>query len=750
MSFDRNTQRTQPHEHANGTQQFTSYTTQPMGNGKGRSERKGSKQVAKPRKTVWIRQKDYAERYGVSVRDIKLLVEDGILKTDGVNKIDRSECERTKTSIEMEIAKSQRYTIAEGGKYLGISGLDLKRILEKFGIKPVCEVTDGNKALYTRRDLDEIANTREFRRALERTRARAESIKPKGVTKQVEFVNDERRRIESAVNVAVRHRLEAPREAIAYVGPTNSGKSYQAIEALCEDFEDDPDGLYVYAGPLRMLAYEVYLKLAKRYGEDMVGFVTGEEQINEEARIRCCTVEMAPMEGTSIVLDETHWMVDADRGQYWTNLLVGAAYEHFYAITAAEALTTVEEMLSDSEAFQVVECHRLTPLEFNGTIMPENIPDRTAIVAFSRKAVYSIASDVAQKSGKSVGVLYGALPLEVRSEQIARYERGEYQIMVTTDVIGHGINLPIDNVVFAETKKFDGKERRDLKIWETAQIAGRAGRYGLTDAGHVYMLGGYPWFACDPSIVSDGVRAGRGDIATDLSIDKAFVTPRFDDLGVYDPKDMAYAIETWERDASGKLEDRSIAPAPMDDRKALLRNITEYSDAPMFPWSKSRNEWRMTAESLWLLSGAPLDPDGDALHAIVAWANEDDPSKSGALRGYYDRMKMKLATIRAYAGDTPSDDSLLACEEIYSSLSQLKTVYVAFGTLGMLDYADVENLEKQVIDYLLGSIGMAANGTELGRCSRCGAVCPPWYGLCDRCHNDLVNDRKRSRYAGKR
>ena len=68
----------------------------------------------------------------------------------------------------------------------------------------------------------------------------------------------------------------------------------------------------------------------------------------------------------------------------------------------------------------------------------------------------------------------------------------------------------------------------------------------------------------------------------------------------------------------------------------------------------------------------------------------------------------------------------------------------------MLDYADVEDLEKQVIDYLLGSIGMAASGTELGRCSRCGAVCPPWYGLCDRCHNELVNDRKRSRYAGKR
>ena len=93
------------------------------------------------------------------------------------------------------------------------------------------------------------------------------------------------------------------------------------------------------------------------------------------------------------------------------------------------------------------------------------------------------------------------MPLASRREEIDRFLTGDADVCVATDVLGHGVNLPCETLLFAETTKFDGKERRDLEPWEIAQIAGRAGRYGFHERGHVGVLTGLPWADPDPELV---------------------------------------------------------------------------------------------------------------------------------------------------------------------------------------------------------------------------------------------------------
>src|SRR3712207_1592948 len=141
---------------------------------------------------------------------------------------------------------------------------------------------------------------------------------------------------------------------------------------------------------------------------------------------------------------------------------------------------------------------------------------QTLVVAFSRKAVYAAASALDQHRPGKVGVLYGALPPATRREVIDRFTSGELEVLATTDVIGHGINVPATTVLFAETTKFDGEQVRPLRSWETAQIAGRAGRYGLTGHGTVGVLTGVAGLRADQGRLATGAAVARGDAMREL------------------------------------------------------------------------------------------------------------------------------------------------------------------------------------------------------------------------------------------
>src|SRR5437868_13411868 len=290
-----------------------------------------------------------------------------------------------------------------------------------------------------------------------------------------------RRKPVSELTVRLPHRTVQPETVIAHLGPTNSGKTHDALRFLVET------GRGVYAAPLRMLAQEAHRRLSAEIGEERVGIVTGEERVNPDAPIICCTAEMAPMRGETLVLDEVQWAEDEERGSAWTRLMLGGEYRHILLLGAVEALPLVRHAFPDAD---VRFFERKAPLDWLGKRGVAGLSPGTVVVAFSRRAVIGLAGELNQLHPGKVAVLYGAMPLASRREEIERFLSGAADVCVATDVLGHGVNLPCETLLFAETTKFDGEARRDLLPWEIAQIAGRAGRFGLVEKGHVGVLTG--------------------------------------------------------------------------------------------------------------------------------------------------------------------------------------------------------------------------------------------------------------------
>src|SRR6202020_2576418 len=112
------------------------------------------------------------------------------------------------------------------------------------------------------------------------------------------------------------------------------------------------------------------------------------------------------------------------------------------------------------------------------------IESGSAIIAFSRRAVLAYKKEL-EDGGRKVSVLYGNLSPGVRREEAKRFRSGETDILVATDCIGMGLNLPIKTVIFSQTTKFDGRNSRDLTPQEVKQISGRAGRHGKFECGYV-------------------------------------------------------------------------------------------------------------------------------------------------------------------------------------------------------------------------------------------------------------------------
>ncbi|BBG65678.1 probable ATP-dependent RNA helicase [Hydrogenimonas sp.] len=278
---------------------------------------------------------------------------------------------------------------------------------------------------------------------------------------------------------------EMGRRLIFHVGPTNSGKTYSAMKMLKE-----ADTGY-YLAPLRLLALEGYETLQK-WGIQ-ASLVTGEEQlIDEEAAHVSSTIEMAnfQVEVDVCVIDEVQMIDDPDRGWAWANAIIGIPAYTVVMTGSEDALEAVRE-LADwlGEELEVVRFERKAPLILNHhPTSLKKLEPATAIVAFSRRDVLALKE---QLSGRyDVSVVYGNLSPEVRREEARRFREGESQILVATDAISMGLNLPIKMILFARDSKFDGQSRRLLTPSEVRQIAGRAGRYGLHEEGYVGALTG--------------------------------------------------------------------------------------------------------------------------------------------------------------------------------------------------------------------------------------------------------------------
>src|ERR1700759_4346961 len=277
----------------------------------------------------------------------------------------------------------------------------------------------------------------------------------------------------------------------AVLGPTNTGKTHLAIERLLAH-SSGMIGL-----PLRLLAREVYNKIAARVGEDSVALITGEEKIKPaKARFWVSTVEAMPRDlGVSfLAVDEIQLAADLERGHVFTDRILNRrGRDETMLLGAATMRPIIERLLPGAN---IVTRPRLSQLEFAGDRKITRQPRRTAIVAFSAEEVYAIAELIRRQRGGAAVVL-GALSPRTRNAQVALYQSGDVEYLVATDAIGMGLNLDVDHIAFASDRKFDGYQFRKLNPSELAQIAGRAGR--ATRDGTFGTTGRCPPF--EPNIV---------------------------------------------------------------------------------------------------------------------------------------------------------------------------------------------------------------------------------------------------------
>jgi ATP-dependent RNA helicase SUPV3L1/SUV3 len=514
------------------------------------------------------------------------------------------------------------------------------------------------------------------------------------------------KKAERRIEIRLPARRIEPETVIAHLGPTNSGKTYEALRFLAER------GSGVYAGPLRMLAQEAHRRLSAELGAERVGLVTGEERVNPGAPIICCTVEMAPSTGDVLVLDEVQWADDEERGAAWTRLLLAGEYRHLRLLGALDALPLVERAFPGVEV-RVFE--RKLPLEWIGAVHLRAVTPGSVLVAFSRKAVLALAGEVNRLHPGRVSVLYGAMPLASRREEIDRFLEGRADVCVATDVLGHGVNLPCETLLFAETTKFDGEMRRSLLPWELAQIAGRAGRFGLVERGHVGVLAGVAWASADPGVVESAlephVPLPDGNHGYRI-VDEARIGPRLSDLAIDDPRALDAALAAWHRVATRQWAyDGWLAVESLQPIRGRLAVVERHL--------RQRGR-RLSLDDTWRLVNAPIDPDGAEILGVLALAVSGDPSQRHLLAHLLDVSRLR-------------DASLEEAEAAGRLAGILRWFGLQYPGVGGVTLERAAALEQAAAERVVARLHVEVTEGRIGRCKSCGSSCPPWYPLCDRC-----------------
>lgn len=293
---------------------------------------------------------------------------------------------------------------------------------------------------------------------------------------------EERRQLRSRLIDAFpkwRYPYRDNQKIIMHIGEPNSGKTHDALQAL----KQAEEGWYL--APLRLLAYEIYDRLNAEGVP--CNLLTGEEYVRvPDAKITAATIEMfnPAKSGECVIIDEAQMLADSDRGWAWTRAMMESMAPEMHIIGPPTSKTLIEVLASAAEIpYEIIEHKRLAPIQVAEKHFTfESLPPHTILVAFTRQGVLDLKTKL-ERIGRTVSVVYGSLPPEVRRKQADRFADGETEICVATDAVGMGLNLPADVVCFYEIEKFDGKTIRVLYPSEVHQIGGRAGRYGLSKTG---------------------------------------------------------------------------------------------------------------------------------------------------------------------------------------------------------------------------------------------------------------------------
>ncbi|EPS61355.1 hypothetical protein M569_13436, partial [Genlisea aurea] len=269
------------------------------------------------------------------------------------------------------------------------------------------------------------------------------------------------------------------RRIIYHCGPTNSGKTYNALLRFMEAKKG------VYCSPLRLLAMEVFDKVNAK--GVYCSLVTGQEKKDFPFSTHiACTVEMVSTDELFdvAVIDEIQMMADCSRGYAWTRALLGLKADEIHLCGDPSVLNVVRKICSDT-GDELVEHHydRFKPLVVEAkTLLGDlkNVMSGDCIVAFSRREIFEVKLAIEKHTAHRCCIIYGALPPETRRQQAVLFNDrdNEYDVLVASDAVGMGLNLNIRRIVFHRLHKSDGDRIVPVAASQVKQIAGRAGRRG--------------------------------------------------------------------------------------------------------------------------------------------------------------------------------------------------------------------------------------------------------------------------------
>ncbi|XP_048126516.1 ATP-dependent RNA helicase SUPV3L1, mitochondrial [Alosa alosa] len=275
------------------------------------------------------------------------------------------------------------------------------------------------------------------------------------------------------------------RKVIFHAGPTNSGKTYHAIQRYLAAKSG------VYCGPLKLLAHEISEK-TNNAGVPC-DLVTGEERAfvdpdGRQAGHVACTIEMCSVNTPYevAVIDEIQMIKDPSRGWAWTRALLGLCAEEIHVCGETAAINFIKELMyTTGEEVEVHNYKRLTPFSILDQAVEslDNLRPGDCIVCFSKNDIYSISRQI-ELRGQECAVIYGSLPPGTKLSQAKKFNDPDdpCKILVATDAIGMGLNLSIKRIIFNSlvkptTNEKGEKEMDTISTSQALQIAGRAGRF---------------------------------------------------------------------------------------------------------------------------------------------------------------------------------------------------------------------------------------------------------------------------------
>lgn len=294
------------------------------------------------------------------------------------------------------------------------------------------------------------------------------------------------------------------RTVICHVGPTNSGKTYSALQKLLDI--KNYNGRGIYCAPLRLLAIEMYEKLNGKY-ELPCALRTGEitcgpnpegvaaavhlppgSKAWQDYPVVACTVEMAD---TSLpydvaIIDEVQMMADQQRGWAFTQAVLGLPAKRLYLCGEEAAIPLIKKICQETgDNLEIVRFNRLSPLQVKPKCVDpqlKHVEPGDCVVAFSRRQIFEVKSRIESNTGRKCAVVYGNLPIDSRTTQARLFnaQGKDHSILVASDAVGMGLNLNIRRIIFNAVQKFNGEERELVPMNQIKQIAGRAGRFGTS------------------------------------------------------------------------------------------------------------------------------------------------------------------------------------------------------------------------------------------------------------------------------